>query len=190
MVPQSLDWDLVLRRDMTELKHYDNLGTARFITFSCYKGVRLFTDIYFIRIFLDELNKIRNQTKIKIYGYVIMPEHVHLVIYPSESIKIGPLIGKLKALSSKRIIDFLKKSNNLILEKLQNPNSRGGYSCWKYRCYDHNCRSNEAIVEKINYCHKNPVNGGLVDSSDKWEWSSFNWYQGRTDVPLEIDDFD
>jgi len=44
-----------------------------------------------------------------------------------------------------------------------------------------------ATWEKIDYCHKNPVAKGLVSAQGEWRWSSYNWYQGVSDVPLKID---
>ena len=42
-------------------------------------------------------------------------------------------------------------------------------------------------MEKIRYCHYNPVKRGLVTDPAEWEWSSYNWYLGETDVPLKMD---
>jgi hypothetical protein len=58
---------------------------------------------------------------------------------------------------------------------------------WEPRCYDHNCRSSESVNEKIEYCHHNPVKRGLVADPGAWKWSSYNWYQGITDVPIQMD---
>gem|GEM_PF-6924353 len=57
------------------------------------------------------------------------------------------------------------------------------------RCYDHNCRSSDKVTEKINYCHNNPVTRGLGSEPGQWRWSSYNWYMGQSDVPLEMDEF-
>ena len=46
------------------------------------------------------------------------------------------------------------------------------------------------MLEKFNYCHNNPVVAGLVREPSEWKWSSYNWYQGATDVPIEMDAFD
>ncbi|HEQ98657.1 MAG TPA: hypothetical protein ENO22_04870 [candidate division Zixibacteria bacterium] len=172
---------------MTKLKHYDNLGTARFVTFGCYKSQKLLTDENIIKIFLEELDKLRTEQNIKILGYVIMPNHVHLVLWPPNGIQIGAIIGRLKALSARRSIEYLKITNPSSLNNLKHPQSNSGFSFWKYRCYDHNCRSIDTIIEKIRYCHKNPVNQNLVERPEKWKWSSFNWYQGDKNIPIEID---
>jgi putative transposase len=45
------------------------------------------------------------------------------------------------------------------------------------------------VKEKIEYCHKNPVTRGLVLTPGDWKWSSYNWYEGQSDVPIRMDDF-
>ena len=61
---------------------------------------------------------------------------------------------------------------------------------WQKRCYDHNCRTLETTLEKISYCHNNPVRRGLVAEPGDWRWSSYNCYQGVEDVPLTVDRFE
>jgi len=58
---------------------------------------------------------------------------------------------------------------------------------WQKRFYDHNCRTAKTVIEKIKYCHKNPVVRNLVTSSDQWRWSSYRWYNVMDGVELEID---
>ena len=163
---------------MTKLRHYDNLGTARFITFSCFRRQpNLITDVA-KELFIAELNSVRVKYELKIIGYAIMPEHVHLVILPSENLRLGLIIGELKSLVAKRYFATSGKPGGL------------KRVFWEKRCYDHNCRTLEIIIEKINYCHNNPVKRGLVESPDKYRWSSHNWYEGIRDVPLTIDEFE
>ena len=50
--------------------------------------------------------------------------------------------------------------------------------------------SPEIVLEKINYCHNNPVKRGLAREPGDWRWSSYHWYIGKRDVPIEIDEFE
>jgi len=139
-----------------------------------------------MNVLLETLQGIRSKRNLRIFGYVVMPEHVHLVLHPSDEIKLGPLIGEIKSKSASRIIsrDFVTFPNDCLV-------SKGGeqrWAFWQPRCYDHNCRTSEAVVEKINYCHNNPVKRGLVSEAAQWRWSSCNWYNGVTDVPLAMDE--
>ncbi|SYZ74477.1 conserved hypothetical protein [Candidatus Zixiibacteriota bacterium] len=175
---------------MTRLKHYDNLNTARFVTFGCYNNLPLLTDDREKEIFLKHLDNGRNVHNFKLLGYVLMPNHVHLVIWPSADLKLGLVIGEIKSLSAREILGLWQDQNRGILKELVNRRGeKNRHVFWKRRCYDHNCRTPDIVREKINYCHDNPVKKGLVESAGDWGWSSYNWYLGRKDGPIAIDEF-
>ena len=104
-----------------------------------------------------------------------MPEHVHLVIHPPDGTQIGRVIGEIKSLSAREWFRTVKAPRNI----------RNVF--WQRRCYDRNCRTRESVREKIEYCHRNPVRRGLVENLEDWIWSSYNWYEGKADVPLKMD---
>ena len=161
---------------MPKLKHYDNLGTARFVTFSCYRRLKGFKREGVFRLFLKHLQRARIKHNFKLFGYVIMPKHVHLVILPSSGSKLGLIIREIKS----------NMAREYFSEVVSVPSGET-HVFWQRRCYDHNCRTPETVVEKINYCHYNPVVRGLVKSPGEWIWSSYKWYQGMKDVPIRMD---
>ena len=173
---------------MPKLHHYDNLNTARFVTFCCYHRQKLLTAPSVIETFLEALSNARDIHKFRLLGYVIMPEHVHLVIHPQMETKLGPLIGEIKSKSAAKIITGNVISLPDICLKIVDGKQK--YSFWQPRCYDHNCRTPETVLEKINYCHNNPVRQGLATEPGDWRWSSYNWYVGKKDVAIEIDKFE
>jgi len=168
----------VYKSNTTRLRHYDNLGTARFVTFSCYRRHPYFADEICIRALMDQIRTLREDHAVQLLGYVVMADHVHLVLFPPNGLKLGRLIGQMKGRSA-RVITSL--SSNLVRR------ADGRPAVWQRRCYDHNCRKAETVREKIVYCHNNPVRRGLVSSPDEWRWSSYRWYQGKQEVPLDID---
>jgi len=174
---------------MPRLKHFDDWGTVRFVTFSCYRRYSLLTDERVIETLLNHLNLIRNKHSLNLFGYVVMPEHVHLVIYPPEPIPLGRIIGELKSRSAREIASILQSVDDL-RQVLPGPtkDNRANHTIWMARCYDHNCRNQDTVIEKINYCHYNPVKRGLVTDPGQWKWSSHNWYRGQAGVPLGIDE--
>ncbi len=163
---------------MPKLKHYDNLGTARFITFSCYQNRNYFSDKNSILIFLKHLKKFRADYVVKVLGYVIMPDHIHLVLYPPDGVKLGVLIGQLKGRCSRELIELRNDISH---------RANGQPAIWQRRCYDHNCRTLDIVIEKINYCHLNPVKRGLVQTPSDYNWSSYRWYEGYKNIVFEID---
>ena len=172
---------------MTKLRHYDDLETSRFVTFSCYQRLPLFGQKTTRDLFCSYLHQFREQTGIKILGYVIMPEHVHLVLHPPTGCSLGREIGKLKGRSANELLSTLKDTPLRLLCDGTQTESR---AFWHRRCYDHNCRSRETTIEKIEYCHSNPVKRGLVSDPAEWIWSSYRWYNGYDDAILDIDDID
>jgi REP-associated tyrosine transposase len=176
---------------MPLLRHYDNLGTVRFITFSCYRRLNLINDDSIRKIIIESLKYILEKYSIKIFAYVLMPDHIHLVILPPDKLKLGRVIGYFKSISGYRAISYLKERNDSILERLSvNKNGRKRYAFWLKRFYDHNCRIDKAIYEKIKYCHNNPVIRGLVKNIEDWKWSSYDWYIGKENVPIIMDKTD
>jgi putative transposase len=163
---------------MPKLKHYDGEGTARFITLCCYRQMKYLSDPKAAELFMAKLDSMRRAYSIKILAYVIMPEHAHLVLLPSDNVKLGLVIGETK---SRMAREYFAKIN---------ADNRGPNVFWQKRCYDHNCRFADVVREKINYCHNNPVKRDLVTEPGEYIWSSYNWYMGKRDVPLEIDGFE
>jgi len=160
---------------MPKLKHYDDLGTARFVTFCCYRLQDYLSESVAINLLIRHLHEARIKHRFKLFGYVIMPEHVHLVMLPPDGTRLGLVIREIK---SKMAREYFSAEMSEI---------SGTRVFWQKRCYDHNCRSEKSVLEKINYCHNNPAMRGLVTEPGDYKWSSYNWYCGEEDVPLRMD---
>jgi putative transposase len=102
-------------------------------------------------LFIKHLKLVRKKYNFKLFGYVIMPNHVHLVLHPKADTKLGLLIRELKSKMAREY--FSEYCKNI---------PDGIHVFWQKRCYDHNCRTPETVLEKINYCHNNPVRAGLI----------------------------
>jgi len=118
----------------------------------------------------------REINNFKLFAYVFMPEHVHLLLLPSSDARLGIIIGEIKASTT---AEYFKRYD---------PANKKHHILWQKRCYDHNCRTIEDVRVKIEYCHNNPVKRGLIAESANYKWSSNNWYLGEREVPLTIDD--
>jgi putative transposase len=173
---------------MTLLQHFDSLSTARFITFTTYRRIRLLELEPAMGLVAKHISFLREKEHIKVHGYVIMPEHVHLVVTPPNELELGLEIGKMKARSAHEILSIWRAHGLPIPKRLNlNHEYTGESAFWQRRCYDHNCRTPQVVREKINYCHMNPVKQKLASSPEEWIYSSYNWYIGKTDVPVQID---
>jgi putative transposase len=140
-------------------------------------------------LFLSYLDQIRQKYVLSLWGYVVMPDHIHLVLKPDNGLSLGAIIGELKSISARSILAQLRENSAIDLGMISRCNGdTPTQSLWQRRCYDHNCRTTEVVVEKINYCHNNPVASGLVDKPGKWRWSSYGWYTGDKNVAIDMDE--
>lgn len=154
------------------LKRFYGAGDLHFITFSCY-GRRPYLDRSDSKnVVLSVLEQVRQKYKFSITGYVIMPEHVHL------------LIGEPEGRTPSLVIQVLKQN---VSRKLKTSVETNPQSFWQTRFYDFNIRTEEKRVEKLRYMHRNPVTRGLVASPEQWAWSSYRHYLSGDTGPVEID---
>ena len=128
-------------------------------------------------VFAQTLGKIRERYKFLLIGYVVMPEHVHLLI--SEAPKATPSVV-LRVLKQRVSRDLRRNKRRVPAAQLRLPFMAGGSALprfWQPRFHDFNVFSTRKIREKLDYMHGNPVKRGLVKNAAEWMWSSFSYYE-------------
>ena len=143
---------------MTEgLKRFYGNHHLHFITGSCYQRRPLLYLPHRRDLFLSVLEQVRRRYHFMVVGYVVMPEHFHLLISEPEQMNPSVVIQALK-------VGFVRHLK--------------GNTCrvWQHRFYDFNVWSTRKRIEKLRYMHRNPVKRGLVSSPEQWPWSSFRTY--------------
>jgi putative transposase len=171
-------------------RRYDNEGDAHHLTFSCFHHIPLFSRDRSCQWMLDALTLGQEQEKYDLWAYVIMPEHVHVVLWPHENIKISQILTTLKQSVSKRAILWLKQNAPAYLSRMEDiqPNGSRIHRFWQRGGgYDRNLRSVADIYEKIEYIHNNPVRRRLVTQPENWPWSSCHAWQSGENIPIAID---
>ena len=137
------------------------------MTFTCYHRRQGFDSPAVYDLFLQVLNQMRCRFGLSIYAYVVMPEHVHLLVSePQPSGLLADAIHYLKLSFAKRL-------------------GRGVF--WQKRYYDRNLRDEREFREKLRYIHQNPVKRGLCKCAGEWQWSSFRHYALRERGAVEIE---
>ena len=143
-------------------KRYQHQRCLHFITFSCYRRMPLLNSVAARDVFERELERVRNWYGCYVTGYVVMPEHVHLLISEPERGQLSVVIQMLKQITSRK------------LKKQSHPHF------WQVRYYDFPVWSEKKRIEKLRYIHRNPVKRGLVTRPEGWRWSSFlPWATGH-----------
>ena len=143
---------------MGKLVRYQLCGCFHFVTFSFYRRQPLLGTAAAYGVFERELEAVRARYGFVVAGYVLMPEHVHL------------LVGEPRRSSLSIALQVLKQQSSRKLKQ------RGELQFWQRRYYDFNVWSEEKRVEKLRYMHRNPVKRGLVEKPEDWQWSSFRHY--------------
>ena len=153
------------------LVRYQGGGGFHFVTFSCYQRRPLLAERDGYSVFEEELEWVRRRHGFVVAGYVVMPEHVHLLVSEPREGSVATALQVLKQRVSRR----LKRKEDIRF--------------WLARYYDFNVWSHEKTVEKLKYMHRNPVMRGLVEKPEDWEWSSFRHYLhgvvGTVDIESE-----
>lgn len=171
-------------------KTFDTPGDSHFLTFSTFKRLPLLTKDRSRKWAVDAIELSRNRNPFDLWAWVIMPEHIHLVIHPHEGTKIAAVLKTLKQSVSKKAIVWLKENAPDFLPTIEDvqPNGKRSFRFWQRGGgYDRNLRSVRDIHEKIDYVHQNPLKRGLVDKSLEFLWSSELAWETGVDQPLSLD---
>jgi len=154
---------------MAKLVRYQQCGCFHFVTFSCFRRQPLLAAPMAYGVFERELEAVRVRYGFVVAGYVLMPEHVHL------------LIGEPRRSLLSAALQVLKQQTS---RKLKRP---GELQFWQRRYYDFNVHNEEKRVEKLRYMHRNPVKRGLIEKPEQWPWSSFRHYVTGEAGAVEIE---
>jgi putative transposase len=164
------------------LKRYYGTGTLHFITCSCHGRQPFLARPDRRNLLLTVLERMRIRYRFAVVGYVIMPEHIHLLISepqvatPStvvQAIKLGFTRRVPRAEDSGRVPHFSRTLREVGPLTASKDNS---HHLWMSRFYDFNVWSQHKEAEKLHYMHQNPVTRGLVQRPEDWPWSSFRAY--------------
>ncbi len=147
-----------------------------FITCSCYRRRPLLGTARKRDAFLRILNEVRERYQFWLVGYVVMPEHIHLLIAEPKVGTPSTVMQVLKQRVARRLRPRARRNKNQMDLWTEAPTEALG-SFWQRRFYDFNVWSAKKRIEKLNYMHGNPVKRGLVAEPGLWAWSSYRFYQ-------------
>ncbi|MBL9123726.1 MAG: transposase [Planctomycetaceae bacterium] len=165
---------------MAKRRVYDRERHAHFVTFSCYRRRRLLDDDRAKRIVLGTLNAQLRRLGGRCVGFVIMPNHVHALVWFAEPGQLSEFMKQWKRTSSRRIGQLLATTLVAYAGTLH------GSRIWQAKYYGFNIYSRRKMEEKLTYMHLNPVRAGLVREACQWRWSSARHYELGKSVGVEV----
>ena len=146
----------------TGLKRYQTEGDDHLITFSCYHRLPYLSDDQAKAIFEATLEQIRERHSFCIHGYVVMPEHVHMLLSEPDITRLATALNVLKTQTSKQL-------------------KAGRKQFWQTRYHDVNILTHRRWRNVLRYIHQNPVKAGFVKHPEDWPWSSYrHWLTGKS----------
>jgi putative transposase len=157
---------------MSRLRRIEEQDRLFFVTTNLGKNVAHLSPLERTLV-LETLGRCREKMRFKIFAYVVMPDHMHLMLEPA-------------AHTLTSVMREFKSKTALLLN--QGRQTKG--PLWQTRFFDFICRRVRDFSEKVEYIHQNPVSTGLVKLPEEWPWSSAGFYrkvENAVFVPDAID---
>ena len=172
---------------MPKLHRYYGAGHLHFITTSCYRRLPLLQNPHACDVLLEVIEWIRRRYRFVVAGYVIMPEHLHLLIGEPERGNPSKVMQAIKQGFARRLLRRMRAAADPGQGSLWNTALDCGH-IWQTRFYDFVVFTEKKRMEKLRYMHENPVKRGLVLEPEQWKWSSYRHYAGSERGAVLVDE--
>jgi putative transposase len=160
----------------TNLHRYYGSGYLHFITTSCYQRKALLGTPQNRDLFLEVMEQVRRRYRFVVVGYVVMPEHVHLLFSEPGRGDPSVVMKVLKQSFARRLLNRRRAAGGDPRQSWLWKTALAEGHVWQHRFYDFVVFTEKKRVEKLRYMHRNPVVRGLVLEPGQWNWSSYRHY--------------
>jgi putative transposase len=133
------------------------------------------------------LDQVRARWKFSLVGYVVMPEHIHLLMGEPPKGDPSKVLQVLKQKVARDLIAGRQKPPKEQMSSSFSDANTNDEHFWQRRFYDFNVRSAQKLKEKLDYMHANPVKRKLVLDPKDWPWSSWSFYEKNERGLIAID---
>jgi putative transposase len=152
---------------------YYGTNDLHFINCSCYRRQPWLATAKRRDLFLQVLEQVRVRYRFVVVGYVVMPDHIHLLISEPERGDPSRVMQAVKQGFARRVLKALRRRRSNIQPELFAVEAE---HVWQRRFYDFNVSTARKRIEKLRYMHRNPVKRGLAQEPEQWLWSSYRSY--------------
>jgi putative transposase len=135
---------------------------------------------------LTILEQTRQRYRFVVVGYVVMPEHIHLLLTEPEVGTPSTVMQVVKQRTARALLPKRKRRNPCQCNLFGDEPKRRAF--WQARSYDFNVWTTKKRVEKLRYMHRNPVKRGLAGAPEKWRWSSYRFYLLEEAGPVRVNE--
>lgn len=159
----------------------DDALYAHFVTFSVDRRRKLLSHDHPKRIVLGVLSSLLEETASRCVGFVLMPDHVHAMLWFPETGQLNRFMREWKRRSSLTIRTWYRDVAFRYTAAFGE-----GDRFWQPKYFSFEIFSRPKMEEKLAYMHLNPVRAGIVERAIDWKWSSARWYEERRTVGVPI----
>jgi REP element-mobilizing transposase RayT len=159
-----------------------------FITYSVVKWIDVFTRDEYREIILDSFRYCQKEKGLVIHAYVIMTNHLHLIISRRGKYLMENIMRDMKKFTSGTLINAIKNHPSesrkewmieIFREAGRKNSNNTVFQFWQQDNHPIELTSNKMMDQKLNYIHENPVKQGFVKKAEDYPWSSMSDYQGE-----------
>lgn len=173
-----------------QIKEQDKL---HFVTLQVVEWVDIFTRQKYRDIIITNLEYCQKNKGLEIFAWVIMSNHIHLLI-KSENAELSDILRDFKSYTSKKIIEEIDSCNEsrkewmlkIFKDAAFKHKRNSEYQFWTHENHAEYIFSNKFIEQKLDYIHNNPVRAGIVEKPEEYKYSSAKDYAGEKGL-LEIE---
>ena len=150
-----------------------------FYTASILKWQKLLAPDKYKEIMMDSLHYLVTEERIKLYGYVIMPNHIHLLWKMQPPHLLKNVQRDFMKFTANQIKLDLKENHPQVLPHFQSTQADRKYQFWQRNALTTYLYSRETVEQKLGYIHHNPMQGKwmLCDTLDGYGYSSYRFYE-------------
>jgi len=159
-----------------------------FMTCTVMEWLPVFTGPETMQIIIDCWQYQREHEGLKLYGFVILENHLHFV---AQAPRLDKCVSSFKSFTARKLIDYLQSLHIEQLLKRLRFSKRAHkvdreYQFWQEGVHAEMVFSEEIMREKLKYIHENPIKRGYVNRAEYWRYSSASNYEGLAGV-MDID---
>ena len=156
-------------------------NAPHFMTATVNHWLPVFTRPEAVEIVLDSWRFLQREAGFRLYGYVILENHLHLIAAGED---LGHTMQRFKSYTAREIIALLETRGatrmlDLLRQLKRRHKTESVYQVWEEGSHPQLIQSEDAMRQKLEYIHQNPVKRGYVDRAEDWRYSSARNYAGR-----------
>jgi REP element-mobilizing transposase RayT len=170
-----------------------NPDNLYFVTTSAIKHMQLFRRDVIKRMIVDSLDHLRTTRQMKLFVFVIMPNHIHIIVQFSKEYPLSDVMRDFKKFTARQIYHQINaEGNSKVLEELKQEGKKvkQEYKVWEDGYDARDVFSTEFLQQKMDYIHHNPCqpHWKLVDTPEQYLWSTAGFYLAEKPCVIPIDD--